>query len=144
VAKNNRRLGVVYPEEREGKLKDANRKLKSQIRNLKKRLSILETENKTLRRGFYKNCDFIQEKLEDKTLEEILKMVEEFNYKENSRDQKLKKKEEKKDFTLTECPKCSKKVKEGYTVMDFKKFKVNSCICGYRERVENSEGNCRS
>lgn len=137
MPKNNRSFNVVYPEEREGRTKDANRKLRSQVKSLRKAVKRLEEENRTLFRAFGKSCDFIQHKLSDKNLEQVLRMVENFNYKETKKgiDLANKKKESKKEES---CPDCENS--EGYKEMVFETFEIKYCSCGYRSKVEKDEG----
>lgn len=138
----NRKLNVqVYPEEREGRVKDANKKLKSQVRQLKKQLKQLETQNKTLQRAFNKSCDFIQSKLENKSIKEILNMINSFDHKETERGRE--KQAENKPLE-NKCPKCDKKEKQGYSIMHFNSVVLKKCECGYEERVKLNEGIERS
>ena len=140
MAKYNRNLKVVYPDEKEGKVRDANKKLKSQIRTLKKAVKKLESENKTLNRAYSKSCNFIQDSLSNKSLEQIMGMIEDFDYKET---EKGREKEEIKD-TANNCPECDNAINKGYVIMDFEKFTLKSCKCGYRSKVNTCEGNERS
>ena len=129
MAKNNRKSRLsIYPEEREGRVKDANRKLKAQVRNLQKVVKQLEWHNKTLQKAFDKSCDFIQERLSGKDLEEIIDMI-------NGRESQSKQKKE-------ACPKCERE--EGYKVMTLNKFIIKKCICGYRSKADGDEGIKRS
>lgn len=142
MAKSNRKI-TTYPEEKEGKVRDANKKLKSQVRSLKKTIKQLESQVHTLSRSFDKSCDFIQHKLEDKKLEDILNMIDNFGYKETSRGRAKKKKIDKKP-TKQKCPSCE--ATEGFKVIEFKSrgFAIESCTCGYSSRVniadEGSKG----
>lgn len=148
MGKSNRRLNLVYSEEKEGKTKDANSKLKSQIKRLTKTINQLESENRTLTRAFNKSCDYIQKKLDGRSLEEILEIIDDFDYKETNKGaeaiekkaiaEKKPKKEAKKVKHIT-CPKCSTGLNEGYKIIDFKTFVVETCECGYRSRTEKSE-----
>jgi hypothetical protein len=148
VGKSNRKLNLVYSEEREGKTKDANGKLKSQIKRLTKTINQLESENRTLTRAFNKSCDYIQRKLDNRSLEEILEIINDFDYKETNKgaeavekkavtENKMKK-EVKKVKHIT-CPKCSVGLNEGYKIIDFRTFVVETCECGHRSRTEKSE-----
>lgn len=134
MAKYNRRLSVTYPGDNDERTKDANKKLKAQIRNLQKIIKRLESENKTLNRAFNKSCDFIQQKLYDKNLKEIMDMIENFDYKETENGRIAERKKNK-------CPKCADY--QNYKVMNFNKFKINICKCGHRERIDTHEGNER-
>lgn len=148
MGKSNRRLNLVYSEEKEGKQKDANSKLKSQIKRLTKTINQLESENRTLTRAFNKSCDYIQKKLDGRSLEEILEIIDDFDYKETNKGaeeaekkvaaEKKQKKEVKKVKHIT-CPKCSNGLNEGYKLIDFKTFIVETCECGHRSRTEKSE-----
>lgn len=140
MAKNNRNLSMSYPEEKEGKTKDANKKLKSQIRSLKKTVKQLESQVKTLSRSFDKSCDFIQTELKDKELPEILTMIDNFDHKETEKGRQLLKKPT--EFsTFGNCPKCNVDTTKGFRITKFKArgFRVESCPCGYRTRI-NDEG----
>ncbi len=146
VRNNSKKFSVVYPEEKEGRVKDANRKLKAQVRNLKKKIKQLESENKTIGRAYDKSCDFIQDKLSDKSLEEVLNMVKGHGYKETEKGREDKKKnpDEFEDFIVDKCPKCGTMDEERYTQFNLGKFKIESCACGYRRKAETSEGIERS
>lgn len=142
---------VHYPEEKEGNSKDANKKLKAQIKSLKKIIKNLESENKTLLRSFNKSCDFINQRLSDKNIREIVEMINDFDYKEteNGRqreeEKKASKKKEKQSMKENECPKCFAPQDRGYKIIDFATFKVHTCVCGYRSRVNaDNEGIERS
>lgn len=152
---NRNRNRVVYPEEKEFKTKDANNKLKSQVRSLKKALKIAESDNKTLSRAFDKSCEIIKNKLEGYSLEQVLQMIEDYEYKETEkgrrRDKIAKEKKEnqvdKEDtpiFNSQNCPKCGKNKEKGFSIMKFEKFTISSCSCGYRLKADNNEGIERS
>lgn len=141
MSKNNRSK-VVYPEE--NGTKDANNKLKSQVRSLRKNLKRLEMENRTLSRAFDKSCDFIKYKLKDYSLEQITRMIENFEYKETEKGRERENKKEKKIFNSNKCSKCGKLEGDGYSIMSFKNFTINTCSCGYRLRVDVDEGIERS
>lgn len=145
MAKNNRRLSMVYPEENEGKTKEANRKLKAQVKNLKKTVRQLESQVRTLNRSFDKSCDFIQHKLKNKGLKEILDMIDSFEYKETEYGrQKVREEKKKKEESsiLQSCPRCNSDASNGFKIMSFADFKVETCPCGYRSRKDNGdEGN---
>jgi cell division protein ZapA (FtsZ GTPase activity inhibitor) len=132
VGKNRRKFRVTYPDEKEFKIKDANRKLKAQVKSLKRIIKTLESENKTLQRAFNKSCDFIQKKLSNKSLKQILKEVDDFDYKETEkgREKEEKKKEEKK--IENSCPKCLSE--KNFKTMEFENFIIKSCKCGYRKK----------
>ena len=152
MAKNNSKSSIDYPEEKEGNTKDANKKLKSQIRSLKKTIKQLESQVGTLNRSFNKSCDFIQDKLEKRSLKDILNMIDTYDYKEteHGREQakirkNIKKAEEKDDndiFFITNCPRCNNDITKGFNVMRFNGFKIENCSCGYRNRIE--DGNAGS
>jgi bisphosphoglycerate-dependent phosphoglycerate mutase len=138
---------VVYPEDKDGRVKDANKKLKAQNKALSKKIKRLQSENKTLERAYGKSCDFMQEKLKDYGLEQIIQMINDFEYKENGkgRDREQKKnKDSKETLILNSCPECGKKIDNGYVVLSYPKFKIQSCQCGHKSRVENGEGIKRS
>lgn len=139
MGKTNRRLNLVYSEEREDRTKDANSKLKSQIKKLTKAIKQLESENRTLTRAFNKSCDYIQKKIDNKSLEEILDIIEDYNCKETSSGL-VEVKKQKKDKECVVCPKCSRELNNGYKVIDFPTFVVENCECGHRSRIEKSEG----
>jgi len=123
---------VSFPEEKEGNVKEANRKLRAEIRSLKKIIKILESENRTLSRSFNKSCDYIQEVVKDKNLEDVMDMISDFDYKETEKGrekEKGKNSSQKEDKT---CPKCNN---AKYKVMNFGSFKIHTCTCGYREKV---------
>lgn len=133
MAKNSRKskVSVMYPEEREGRTKDANNKLKSQVRNLRKIVKQLEIENKTLSRAFDKSCDFIQDRLKGQSLGEILDMIN---------GEKKPKKPKKAEAFSDNCPKCENSEDEGYKTMVFEKFIIKSCTCGYRSKKAEESG----
>jgi len=137
VRKNNKKFNIAYPEEKEGKLKDANKKLKSQVRNLQKKIKQLESHNDTIYRAYNKSCDFIQHKLSDKSLEEVLNIV-------NTYSEKGTKKQKSKTVSGDKCQQCGNVVGEGYTSFSVGKFKIESCSCGHRRKTETSEGIERS
>ena len=147
MRKNGKSLNVSYPEEREGRTKDANNKLKSQIRNLKKRLKQLESHNHTLSRAYDKSCDFIQQKLSSSSLKEILKMVDDHEYKETKkgREKKALKKKEEEALLSPKCPECGSIEEEGYSLRKLGKITMENCTCGYKKtKAESSEGIKRS
>jgi seryl-tRNA synthetase len=154
VARSSKKFNVVYPEERDVKEKDNNRKLKDQIKSLKKKIAQLESENRTLKRAFNKTIDFTEKKLKNHKLEDIHEMVDDFDYKETKKGRskqkdKSLKQEDESFFDKIEkqevcCPKCQKTTKEGFKVMDFGGFYVESCVCDYRSRKNKSEGMERS
>lgn len=142
MAKGNKKLSVVYPEEKEGRRKDANQKLKAENRSLKKRLAQMETELKTLSRAFNKSCQFIQEKLEHKNLSDVLSIVDDFDYKETRKGQEREDTKQKtpiEHMNINICPDCKKGEDKGFKKMTFGSIIVKSCVCGYRskEGVEN-------
>jgi predicted nuclease with TOPRIM domain len=137
VGKGNRRLNTVYPEENEGKVKDANRKLRSKIKELEKKVKKLQGENRQLKRCFGKSAEYINDKISDKNIEEVIKTVDDYEYKETKKGNKLLK--EKKAI----CPKCDTPKGEEYKILDFISFLVHTCTkCGFRKRQEVvDEGN---
>lgn len=124
---------MVYPEEREGKTKDANKKLKSQIRSLKKTIKQMDTQIKTLSRSFDKSCDFIQNELKDKKLPDILKMIDDFDFKET---EKGRERFENEKQAGDSCPRCDSAFNFKVTHFKEKGFTLESCSCGYRKRVD--------
>jgi predicted RNase H-like nuclease (RuvC/YqgF family) len=134
-----------FPEEREGNAKDSNKKLKAEIKNLKKIIKNLESQNKTLTRSFNKSCDFINEKIQDKNVEEVVKIIDNYEYKETEkgREKQKNKKENINNNTKKEeeCPECFEPESKGFKIINFDTFKVHTCICGYRTRVnKKNEG----
>ena len=149
MSSSSRNRVINYPEEKEGRTKDANNKLKAQIRNLKKQLKKADEANKTLSRAFNKSCDIIKDKLEGYSIEQVIQMVNDYEYKETAkgRERNRIKKEEieyKEDLSLQECPKCGTNKGEGFSTMTIGKFTLDSCSCGYRSKVDNDEGIERS
>ena len=134
-----RKLNMVYPEEREARTKDANKKLKSENNSLRKQIKKLKEENSTLKRSFNKSCDFIQSEHGDKSIEKVISIVNNFDYKETEKGRQKEVKTEKdsnKNFILQNCPKCGKTKEEGFKIMHFEKFKVLNCECGHRTRID--------
>ena len=134
MRKDSRNCNRVYPEEKEGRAKDANNKLRAQIKNLKKRILQLETHNKTIERAYSKSCDFIQDKLSDKSLEQVLNMVNNYEHKETQRGREKAEKED--SFNVDKCPDCDSINGKGFSILNFEKYKIESCNCGYRRKVE--------
>lgn len=134
-----RRFNNTYPEEREENAKDSNKKLKAEIKHLRKVIKNLESENKTLSRAFDKSSDFINQKLSDKTIEQIIEMVNDFEEKKKEQEKVLKEKQETKRKQEAEknktCPDCFADQDGGFRIVDFKTFKVHMCGCGFRTRV---------
>lgn len=141
MAKNNRKLKMVYPEDREGRVKDANRKLRSDLKKEKNKVKKLEQDLATLQRAFNKSCQYINEKLSNEKVEDIIDLVNNFKYKETERGRKKQEMEQNKNIILKKCPECDTIKGEGYAVMNFTKSKVLSCKCGFRRRIDESEGN---
>lgn len=147
MASNGQKLKTVYPVEKESKVKESNNKLRSEVRGLRKQIRELKKENKQLKRGFSKNSQYIEDKLNDKSLEETMELVNNFDYKETEKGRKNVEKQnnsDKKDVLfLKKCPRCGtiKGGGSGYLVMDFKDFYVITCSnCDYRKRINQSEG----
>lgn len=144
----------MYSDEREGKTKDANNKLKSQIKSLKKQLKRADEDNRQLSRSFNKSIGIIKDRLEGYSVEQVIQMINDWEYKETAkgRERERAKKEaesevglkEEKNLNLPVCPKCGKNKKEGFSIMKFEKFTINNCPCGYRLKVDNDEGIERS
>lgn len=141
MRKNGRNVSAIYPEEKEGRTKDANKKLKSQIRNLKKTIKQLESSNHTLLRAYDKSCDFIQHELADKSLKQILTMVDNHEYKETKkgREKKTKKIEAEEALLHHKCPECGNMDGEGYSLRNIGIIKIESCTCGYKKRKANPD-----
>ena len=137
---------MVYPEEREGRTKNANKKLKNENRALNKKIRRLQSENKTLQRAFNKSCSFMEEKLKDYSLDQIIQMIDDFKYKETEKGRRKKEENvvEQETLILNNCPKCGKNEGDGYVVLSYQKFKVQSCQCGFKSKVDNDEGIERS
>lgn len=141
MARGNRKLKIVYPDERDDRRKDANKKLKSEVKRLRKQLKQSQSENRTLTRAFNKSCDFIQSRLKNYSLEEIIRMINNFDYKET---EKGREKEENSIVVKPDCcPQCKTEMGEGYRVMSAGSFDIEFCTCGYRSRVDENEGNER-
>lgn len=120
VGKKNRNYtSQVYPEEKQGNIKDANKKLRTIIKQLNKKIKQLEESNKTLRRSFNESCEYISRKTKDESLENIIQDVK-------------KNKEE-------ICPKCGKNNREGFSVLIFPKVKILECTCGFKARKNRDE-----
>jgi predicted nucleic acid-binding Zn-ribbon protein len=69
MAKNTRK----YPNRDEEDLNETIRKLKAQLRYLKKEIKELASENKTLKDAWQKTEDFLSELTQDVPLEELLR-----------------------------------------------------------------------
>jgi predicted RNase H-like nuclease (RuvC/YqgF family) len=149
VAKSSKKFNVVYPEEREGREKDSNRKLRNQIKSLNKKISQLESENRTLKRAFNKTIDFTEKKLKNHKIEEVQELVDDFDFKETRKGRQKQgiSKENKEEQVKKQevcCPECGRNAEKGFKVMDFGGFCVESCVCDYRSRKNKSEGMERS
>jgi predicted nuclease with TOPRIM domain len=138
VSKNKKGHVRLYPEEKEGNLRDTNRKLKSQIKHLNKTIKQLESENQTLQRAFNKSVDFLKNKSSQKSLEEVFCEVESFEHKE-TRKGREKEKENKEQENVFEqkksCPECGNTENNGFGTTKFSNFEVHWCSCGYKTRV---------
>ena len=64
----------TYPKDDSDKLRDANKKLRSEVRNLKKQLKIACSERDTAVEAWIKTEAFLAEITEDVPLEEMLKL----------------------------------------------------------------------
>ena len=147
MAKTNRKYSSqTYPEEKEGRTKNANKKLRGQIKSLKKQLAKLEEDNRTLRRSFNKSCQYIDEKIQGKSIEEVLEDIRTFDYKETERgrQREIEKREKTVNRIDENCPDCGKTNKEGFVKLSFLKYELLSCKCGYRTRKDKGEGIERS
>jgi hypothetical protein len=145
VAKNNRKLRMVnYPEEREGRIKDANRKLRSDLKREKNKVKQLKQDLASLQRAFNKSCQYINEKLADQNIENIIELVNNFDYKETEKGREQVEIKQKTDTNLisTKCLDCGRVEGEGYMVLNYVNFNVHTCKCGFRQRVsQGDEGN---
>lgn len=124
-----------FPEEKEGNVKEANQKLRAEIKRLKRIIKSLEIENKTLTRSFNKSCDFIHQNISSKSIEEVLGMIDEFDYKETEKGREREKDKKNIQNEDKTCPKCDIIQGKGYSIMDFGTFKIHTCKCGHREKV---------
>lgn len=144
MAKNNRSFKMVnYPEEREEKIKDANRKLKSDLKREKNKVKQLRQDLASLQRAFNKSCQYISEKLIDRNVEEVIEMVNNFNYKETEkgREKEIIKQKTNTNLISTKCSNCGRVEGEGYMNLNYSGFNILTCKCGFRKRVDQSEGN---
>ena len=145
MAKNNRNLRMVnYPEEREGKRKDANRKLRSDLKREQNKVKQLKQDLASLQRAFNKSCQYISEKLADQNVEDIIELVNNFDYKETEKGREQVENKQKTDTDLisTKCLDCGRVEGEGYMVLKYGDFNVHTCKCGFRKKVNQSnEGN---
>jgi hypothetical protein len=135
---------ILYPEEKEGKIKDANKELRSQNKQLKKKIRQLEEENRSLKRAFNKSTDYIEQKIKHKSIERVIDIVNDFDYKETERGrERVAKQKENRIFMSQKCPECGKVESEGFNTFEYIKFVVHTCKCGFRTKVNKSEGNER-
>jgi len=135
----------LYPIEQEGKVKDANKKLRAQVKTLKNKVKRLEEDNATLKRHFDKSSHYIDEKLSNKSVEEVIDMVKDFSYKETERGrEKVSKQKQTTILVSPKCPDCGIVESEGYVITSFESFEVHNCQCGFRTRKNSGEGNKRS
>lgn len=141
MGRRNRSVSTLYPQEKEGRVKDANKELRAENRQLRKKVKRLEENLRTLKRGFNKNADYIDKKLADKSLEEVLSIVNNFDYKETEKGrEKMAKQNNDRIFMSPKCPECGKVEKEGFSTFDYVKFVVQTCKCGFRTKVDRGEG----
>ena len=84
----------VFPKEREQKLKDANRSLKSQNKQLKKKIINLENEKRQIMNTFYRNMEHMEELADDYTLEEMLELAKKYKKVPKSNTRRNNKKRE--------------------------------------------------
>lgn len=140
MAKNTRKLNVIYPEEKEGRIKDANRKLRSDLKREKNKVKQLQKDLASLQRAFDKSCEYINDKLSNRNIEDVMEIIDDFNYKETEkgREKENLKKEKK---IPNKCPDCGRVESEDCKTLNFKDFNVIICKCGFRKRVNHSEGN---
>jgi predicted nuclease with TOPRIM domain len=132
---------MVYPEEREGRVKDANKKLRSDLKREKNKVKKLEQDLASLQRAFDKSCQYINEKLSNKKVEDIIDLVNNFKYKETEKGRKKQEVKQNENVMLKKCPECNTIKGEGYAIINFAKSKVLSCKCGFRKRVGEGERN---
>jgi len=146
VTRKTRNVKVLYPVEQEGKIKDANKKLRAQVKTLKNKIKRLEEDNSTLKRHFDKSHQYIDEKLTTKSVEEVIEMVNEFDYKETEKGrEKMSKQKQPTILVSPKCPDCGIVESEGYNISVFGDFEVHNCgQCGFRTRKNSGEGNKRS
>ena len=145
MTRKSRNVKQLYPIEQEGKVKDANKKLRAQVKTLKNKVKRLEEDNATLKRHFDKSSHYIDEKLSNKSVEEVIDMVKDFSYKETERGrQKMIKQKEATILVSPKCPDCGTVEKEGYVITSFTSFEMHTCQCGFRTRKNSGEGNKRS
>lgn len=144
MAKSNRKLRMVnYPEERDEKIKDANRKLRSDLKREKNKVKQLKQDLASLQRAFNKSCQYISEKLADQNVEKIIELVNNFDYKETEkgREKEMTKQETDTNLISTKCLNCGTIEGKGYVNLKYPGFNVLTCKCGFRKRVNQSEGN---
>jgi predicted nuclease with TOPRIM domain len=145
VTRKSRNVKQLYPIEQEGKIKDANKKLRAQVKTLKNKVKRLEEENGTLKRHFNKSHQYIDEKLSNKSVEEVIDMVKDFSYKETEKGrERMSKQKQSTIFTSQQCPDCGTVEKEGFVITSFASFEMHTCQCGFRTRKNSGEGNKRS
>lgn len=142
MAKNNRKFKMIsYPEEREEKVKDANRKLRSDLQKEKNKVKQLKKDLASLQRAFDKSCQYINEKLSNQKVKEVFEIVDDFDYKETEKGRDKINKKKINNFTSEKCPNCGKVKGDGYSILNFNGFRLITCKCGFRERVDESDRN---
>lgn len=100
----------TYSDEKDDNIKDANKKLKAEIKSLKKQIRDLELEKQKMTKSSEHN-------------NEVFRAVQ---------------KDRPKEYGKKECPKCSTPEGKEFKIIEFNTFKVHTCVCGYRTRINNS------
>ena len=108
----------------EDTLKDTNRKLRAKIRRLESDKQKLLSEAKQYKNVFNKSEDFLRNSTKEFSLEEILDRVK--------KNLPLHEKGGKKPESKIRCPDCGASIKP----MEFNKFSIHACKCGYRKKIE--------
>ena len=90
MSKSSKNKRLTYPNNsKEGNLRDANKKLRAQVRNLTKKNRILKSQNRTLKMAFNDTISKYKERVEDYSVEELIAMAndsygeEEFDHDED-------------------------------------------------------------
>jgi hypothetical protein len=134
----------VYPEEKEGRIKDANRKLRSDLKRERNKVKQLQQDLASLQRAFNKSCQYISEKLADQNIENVIELVNDFDYKETQKGrerEEVTKQNKDTIFISKNCPDCGNVKGENYQVLNFASFRILTCKCGFRKRISQGEGN---
>lgn len=134
MGKSIRQMNMLYPEEKEGNTRNANTKLKGEIKRLKKQIKQLESDNRQLNRSLNKTLDFVQSKIKNLSLEEVMEIVDTFKYKETINGQKKLEQKIQEENEKNKCPDCGRSEKDGYKIIDLGTCVVYNCTCGYRSK----------